>query len=86
MFGPLRETLRGLRFANDEEVKDVLQMWLRPQQKTFLADWVSRLVKSYSISVGKSGNFLEKRHIILFPQTAVLEIINKFTLHRDCVW
>jgi hypothetical protein len=78
--------LRGLRFANDEEVKDVVQMYLRPQPKSFLVDWVFRLATNYTISVGKSGNFLKKLHIILLPQTAVLEIINKFTLHLDCFW
>jgi hypothetical protein len=36
MFGPLTETLRGIKVANDE-VKDVVQMWLRPQPKNFLA-------------------------------------------------
>jgi hypothetical protein len=59
-------------------------MWLRLQPKTFLADGVSRLVKSYTKSVEKSGNFLEKLQTILLPQTVVIEIINKYTLFRDC--
>jgi len=56
--------------------KYAVRMWLRLQPKTFLADGVSRLVKSYTISGGKSGNFLEKLHTVLLSQTVVIEIIN----------
>jgi len=35
IFGPLKNALRGRRFANDDEVKDAVHTWLRAQLKTF---------------------------------------------------
>jgi hypothetical protein len=44
MFGPLKEALRGQRFASDDEVKYVVHTWLWSQLKTFFVNGIRRLV------------------------------------------
>jgi histone-lysine N-methyltransferase SETMAR len=35
LFGPMKEHLRGQKFADDNEVMETVQSWLRPRQKSF---------------------------------------------------
>jgi hypothetical protein len=60
MFGPLKETLCGGRFASDDEVKDAVHTWLRLQPKTFFGDWIRKLVNCYTICSKKVLDYVEK--------------------------
>jgi hypothetical protein len=40
----LKDVLHGCQFANDEEVKDTIHMWLCEQLKTFFTGGIRRLV------------------------------------------
>jgi hypothetical protein len=42
--GLLKHVLHGCQFANNEEVKDMMHMWLRAQPKTFFTDGMRKLV------------------------------------------
>jgi hypothetical protein len=44
ILGPLKDMLHGCQFANDEEVKDMVYVWLHAQPKTFYADDIRKLV------------------------------------------
>ena len=52
---PVKEALRGGRFATDDEVKDTVFMWLRSQLKAFFADGIRRLVYRYVIYIVNIG-------------------------------
>ena len=44
LFEPIKEALRGRRFANDDEVNGAVYDWLRTQPKTFDFDACKKLV------------------------------------------
>ena len=35
LFGPMKEHLRGQNFADDEEIMEVVQSWLKATPKSF---------------------------------------------------
>lgn len=76
IFEPLKEALRGRRFASDDEVKDAVHTWLRSQQITFFAVGIRKLVTCYTICVEKRGNYVEKWYILHLSQIFVYEVIN----------
>ena len=45
IFGPLKEALRGRRFASDEEVKEAVHTWLWEQPKSFFSAGIRKLVE-----------------------------------------
>jgi hypothetical protein len=62
MFGPVKEALRGRRFASDEEVIDAVQYWLMTQPETFFLTRLikKKLVKRWNRCVEVEGDFSEK--------------------------
>jgi len=45
IFGPLKEALRGRRFASDEGVKEAVHTWLQEQPKSFFSAGIQKLVE-----------------------------------------
>jgi hypothetical protein len=82
MCGWLKEALYGQRFAIDDEVKDVVKMWLHSQLETFFAYGIRRPVNCYTIHVKKRG-FLCWEWYTLHLSHVVREVTNKFTLLSD---
>ena len=60
LFGPLKESLRGRYFSNDEEVKTALRKWLKTQPIEFYNKEISALVKRWEKAVRKAGDYIEK--------------------------
>jgi hypothetical protein len=60
MFGPLKHALCGWQFANDEEVKDVMHMWLHMQPETFFADGIRKLMYQSNKCAEKLRNYIKK--------------------------
>ena len=60
MFGPLKEALRGRRFATDEEVIDAVKKWLKMQPKNFFSNGIKQLVKRWERCVEVQGSYVVK--------------------------
>ena len=48
LFGPLKNALRGRRFAADDEVKDAVHDWLRSQPQTFFSNGIKKLTDRWA--------------------------------------
>jgi hypothetical protein len=60
LFGPLKDALRGCHFASDQELKEVVHVWLVTQQKTFFSEGIQKLVSHCTKCVAKEGDYVEK--------------------------
>ncbi|CAK9816246.1 Histone-lysine N-methyltransferase SETMAR [Anthophora plagiata] len=60
LFGPLQDALRGKRFANNEEVKEVVQKWLRGKSKEFFAKGIRKLQERWDKCITVGGDYVEK--------------------------
>jgi hypothetical protein len=79
IFRPLRDTLRGRRFASYDEVQEAVHTWLRSQLKTFLAYGIRKLVNRYTISVEKEGG-VEKWYTLHLSLSVAQAVRNTVTL------
>jgi len=57
LFGPLKESLGGIKFENNEDVQHVL---LRAADKDFYAAGFSRLVEKWERCIELQGDNVEK--------------------------
>jgi len=57
LFGPMKEYLRGQKFADDDEVMAALQSWLKATQKSFFLEGFRKLVDR---CVAKQGDYVKK--------------------------
>jgi len=60
LHGPLKNTLRGHRFATDDEVKEAVHDWLRSQPQTFFANSIKKLTDRWAKCIEKKGDYIEK--------------------------
>jgi hypothetical protein len=60
LFGPMKEHLRGQKFADDNDVMEVVQSWLKATPKSFFLEGISKLVDMWTKCVAKQGNYVEK--------------------------
>jgi len=56
--GPLKEALGGRRFTSNEEVKEVVHIWLREQPKSFFFAGIQKLVEQYNKCVVLQGDYV----------------------------
>ena len=60
LFGPMKEHLRGQKFADDDEVMEVVQSWLKATPKSFYLEGTCKLVDRWTKCVAKQGDYVEK--------------------------
>ena len=60
LFGPLKNALRGRRFAADDEVKEVVHDWLRSQPQTFFSNGIKKLTDRWAKCIEKKGDYIDK--------------------------
>jgi len=60
LFRPLKNALRGRRFAADDEVKEAVQDWLRRQPQTFFSNGIKKLTDRWAKCIEKKGDCIEK--------------------------
>ena len=60
LFGPLKNALRGRRFAADDEVKVAVHDWLRSQPQTFFSNGIKKLTDRWAKCIEKKGDYTEK--------------------------
>jgi len=60
LFGPMKEHFRGHKFADDEEVVEAVQSWLKAMPKSFFLEGIRKLVDRWTKCVAKQGDYVEK--------------------------
>ena len=60
LFGPMKEYLRGQKFADDDEVMEVVQSWLKVTPKSFFLEGIRKPVNRWIKCVAKQGDYVEK--------------------------
>jgi len=56
----MKEHLRGQKFADDDEIMEAVQSWLKATPKSFLLEGISKLVDRWTKCVAKQGDYVEK--------------------------
>jgi len=60
LFGPMKEHLRGQKFADDNEVMEAVQSWLKATPKSFFLEGIHKFVDRWTKCVAKQGDYVEK--------------------------
>ena len=60
LFGPMKEHLRVQKFADDDEVMEAVQSWLKATPKSFFLEGIRKLVDRWTKCVAKQGDCVEK--------------------------
>jgi hypothetical protein len=60
LFGPMKEHLRGQKFADDNEVIEAVQSWLKATPESFFLEGIRKLVERWTKCVTKQGDYVEK--------------------------
>ena len=60
LFGPMKEHLRGRKFADDAKVMEAVRSWLQPAPKTFFLEGIRKVVDRWTECVAKRGDCGEK--------------------------
>jgi hypothetical protein len=60
LFGPIKYHLRGHKFADDNEVLDAVQSWLKAMPKSFFLEGIHKLVDRWAKCVAKQGDYVKK--------------------------
>ena len=60
LFGPLKESMKGIHFQTNEEVKAAVSNWLRTQSTEFYAKGIDNLISRWNKCVAKEGDYVEK--------------------------
>ena len=59
LFGPMKEHLRGQKFA-DDKVMETVQSWSKAMPKSFFLEGIRKLVDRWTKCVVKQGDYVEK--------------------------
>ena len=60
LFGPMKEHLRGPKFADYDEVMEAVQSWLKATPISFFLEGMRQLVDRWTKCVAKRGDCVEK--------------------------
>jgi len=61
LLGPMKEHLRGQKLANDDEVMEAVQSWLKTTPKSFFLDGIRKRVDRWTKCVAKQGDYVENK-------------------------
>jgi histone-lysine N-methyltransferase SETMAR len=60
LFGSLKSALRGRKFDDNDDRKEVVQVWLTGQPKEFYATGIKKLVDKWDKCIRVEGDYVEK--------------------------
>jgi hypothetical protein len=60
LFGSMKEHLRGQKFADENEVMEAVQSWLKAMPKSFFLESIHKLVDRWTKCVATQGDYVEK--------------------------
>jgi hypothetical protein len=56
----MKEHLRGQKFAEDNEITEAVQSWLKATPKSFFLEGICKLVDRWTKCVAKQEDYVEK--------------------------
>ena len=56
----MKEHMRGQKFADENEVMEAVQSWLKATPKSFFLEGIRKLVDWWTKCVAKQGDYIEK--------------------------
>ena len=56
----MKEHLWGQKFADDNEVMEAVQSWLKATLKSFFLEGICKFVDTWTKCVAKQGDYVEK--------------------------
>ena len=71
LFGPMKEHLRGHKFADDDEIMEAVQSWLKATPKSFFLEGIRKLVDRWTKCVAKRGTVSENKTQTISVSTLV---------------
>ena len=60
LFGPMKEHLWGQKFADDNDVMQAVQSWLKAMPKSFFLEGIRKFMDRWTKCVAKQGDYVEK--------------------------
>ena len=60
LFGSMKEHLQCQKFADDDEVMQAVQSWLKATPKSFFLEGIRKLVDRWTECIAKRGDYVEK--------------------------
>jgi hypothetical protein len=82
LFGPMKEHLRGQKFADDDEVMEAVRSWLKAMLKRFFLEGIRKLVDRWTNCVAKQGD-CAKNKTNNFYNYSCKKVIIKLLLFND---
>ena len=79
----MKEHLRGQKFADDDEVMEAVQSWLKAMPKSFILEGIRKLVDRWTKRVVKQGDCVEKSDTNNYYKYSCKIVIIKFLLFND---
>jgi hypothetical protein len=77
IFGPLKDALRGRRFADDDELKHSVRDDLRRFSKELYTTGIQRLTQRYKKCVDNEGDFVKYAPMIYVSFTIIVILVSK---------
>ena len=56
----VKQYLQGQKFADDDEVMEAVQSWLKATSKSFFLEGIRKVVDRWNECVAKQGDYVEK--------------------------
>jgi len=75
LFGPIKEHLQGQKFADDDEVMEVVQSWLKPTPKSFFLEGIRKLVDRGPSVLQSRGTMSKNKTHTIFVSTLVKKLL-----------
>jgi hypothetical protein len=80
LFGSMKEHLQGQKFADDNQVMEAVQSWLKATPKTFFIEGIHKLVERWTKYVVKQGDHVKKQDTINFYKHSCEKVLIKFVI------
>jgi len=75
LFGPRKEHLWGQKFADDNEVMEAVQSWLKATRKSFFLEGICKLVDRWTKCVAKQGTMSKNKTQTISVSTLVKNLL-----------
>jgi len=71
----MKEHLRGQKFADENEVMEVVQSWLKATPKSFFLEGIRKLVDRWTKCVAKRGDYVKNKKQTISVSTLVKKLL-----------
>ena len=64
LFGPMKKTLGGQKFASDTEVQSVVRQWIGQQPASFFASGIQKLADRWDKCLNELGRYVKNETLM----------------------